>query len=238
MAIENRKARGDGHERITEILEAARRVFAREGYAQTTMRRVAREADLSTAGLYIYFENKEAILLAIRDCTFADLHRYTQDSTIDVVDPEDRLRKHLRAYLRYAVDNPDSYRLTMRSQLIRTPRRGRPSTPNAILGTEAFNDLVVDIAELIHSDSPHDEMVTHSLAETTWAVIHGLSSLAIDVPNFPTSGIETCLEQALAMVLAGIRQHDRQRLSASDRTKPPPAVALSRRAAPKLRGEK
>jgi AcrR family transcriptional regulator len=188
MAASNRKPRGDGHERVPEILDAARRVFAREGYVKTTMRRVATEADVSTSGLYIYFKNKEAILVAIRDQTFADLHLYTQHATVDVVDPEERLRRHLKAYLHYATTNPDSYRLTMRSQLI--------------------NDLVTDIAELIHPDASHDHALTHALAETTWAVIHGLSSLAIDVPNFPTSGIDTCLDQALNMVLVGIRTHD------------------------------
>ncbi|WP_082545140.1 TetR/AcrR family transcriptional regulator [Sphingopyxis sp. Root1497] len=207
-APKSRKPRGDGHERIPEILAAAQRVFSREGFAKTTMRRVASEAGVSPAGLYLYFSSKEAILVAIRDQTFADLHKYTRDAVIDVVDAEQRLRKHLTAYLRYATTNPDSYRLTMRSQLIRTPRAGRPASAREAIGREAFNDLLDDIADLIHPDESHDENITHELAETTWAIIHGLSSLAIDVPDFPTSGIDNCLNQALNMIIAGIRSHE------------------------------
>lgn len=208
MAASNRKPRGDGHERIPEILEAAQRVFAREGYAKTTMRKLAAEVGLSTAGVYMYFKDKEALLAAIRDRTFDELHRHAQQAAAEVTDPEERLRRHLRSYIEYATGNPDSYRLTMRSQLIRTPRPGRPSNPRAAVGREAFNDLIDPIAELIHADSTRDAKLTHALAETTWAIIHGLSSLAIDVPNFPRSGIETCLDQAMSMVLAGIRSHD------------------------------
>lgn len=223
MAVTERKSRGEGHERVPEILEAAQRVFAREGFAKMTMRGVAAEAELSTSGVYIYFKNKEAILAAIRDRTFADLHLSAQAAIRGIVDPEQRLRRHLRSYLDYACGNPDGYRLTLRSHLIRPPRPGRPS-PQAVVGREAFDQLVRDIGELIHPGAPHDDELTHALAETTWALIHGLSSLMIDVPNFPTSGIETCFEEAVNMVLAGIRTHEHR----GTHPMPEPADRLTR----------
>jgi TetR/AcrR family fatty acid metabolism transcriptional regulator len=46
-------------ERRTEILQAARQVFARKGYEPATLEAVAREAGLAKGTLYLYFKNKE-----------------------------------------------------------------------------------------------------------------------------------------------------------------------------------
>lgn len=45
-----------------KLLAAARRLFARRGYAATTMREIARAAKSSIGNLYFYFENKETLL--------------------------------------------------------------------------------------------------------------------------------------------------------------------------------
>lgn len=207
MAAGKRKPRRDEHERYPAILKAAQRVLAEEGLERATMRRIAAEAGLSTAGLYIYFKNKEAILAAIRNRTFADLHASARAAAADAPTPEARLRRHLEAYLDFARANPDGFRLTFRSHLIRAPRPGRLSTPEGAIGQKAFDLMVTEIAAMIQDEGAPDEALAHSLTETAWAAIHGLSSLAIDVPRFPTSGIDTCLEQLLSMVIAGIRSH-------------------------------
>ncbi|AKQ56685.1 TetR family transcriptional regulator [Bordetella hinzii] len=43
------------------ILDAAERVFARDGLEQTTIRAIAKEADCTTGAIYPWFEGKEAI---------------------------------------------------------------------------------------------------------------------------------------------------------------------------------
>src|SRR5271168_1228925 len=48
-----------------EILAAARRVLLREGVAATTLELVASEAGLSKAGLYYYFDSKDALLFEL-----------------------------------------------------------------------------------------------------------------------------------------------------------------------------
>jgi TetR/AcrR family fatty acid metabolism transcriptional regulator len=44
------------------ILDAAVLVFAREGYHSARMTKIAEEAGIATGSVYLYFENKEAIL--------------------------------------------------------------------------------------------------------------------------------------------------------------------------------
>jgi AcrR family transcriptional regulator len=55
------------HERFPEVIAAAVRVFARDGYRSAHMSDVAREASLSEAALYRYVDSKEGLfVLAIR----------------------------------------------------------------------------------------------------------------------------------------------------------------------------
>ena len=55
------------------ILDAARRCFAREGFAATTIADLCEEAGVSAGGIYTHFENKHAIAAAIgSDVTSGD----------------------------------------------------------------------------------------------------------------------------------------------------------------------
>lgn len=70
VAVRTRKPRGQGASRRGEILDAAKRLFTEEGYAQATMRRIAAEVGVSPTALYLHFADKEAILRAIAEDFF------------------------------------------------------------------------------------------------------------------------------------------------------------------------
>ena len=52
-------------ERRRHILEAAARAFARKGFAQTTMKEIAAEAGIAPGTIYLYFKNKEDLLISL-----------------------------------------------------------------------------------------------------------------------------------------------------------------------------
>ena len=52
-------------ERRTQIMEAATHVFARKGFHQTTMKEIAQEAGMAEGTIYLYFESKEDVLIAV-----------------------------------------------------------------------------------------------------------------------------------------------------------------------------
>jgi AcrR family transcriptional regulator len=55
------------NERLRIILAAAEDFFYREGYHKTSMERIADEAEVSVGSLYIYFKNKEDLLVHLLD---------------------------------------------------------------------------------------------------------------------------------------------------------------------------
>jgi AcrR family transcriptional regulator len=54
-------------DRRTEILEAARRCFARSGFHQASMQEICAEAGMSPGNLYRYFPSKEALIAGIAE---------------------------------------------------------------------------------------------------------------------------------------------------------------------------
>ncbi|HEY65057.1 MAG TPA: TetR/AcrR family transcriptional regulator [Caldilineae bacterium] len=75
MAQERREGKGGSRRaaararrverRTAQILDAAARVFARKGFHRATTREIAAEAGVSEGTLYNYFENKQALLIAM-----------------------------------------------------------------------------------------------------------------------------------------------------------------------------
>lgn len=57
MGIRERKKR-EKERRRQQIMVAAKRVFVQKGYDRATMESIAREAELSSGTLYLYFKNK------------------------------------------------------------------------------------------------------------------------------------------------------------------------------------
>jgi len=55
------------HDRREEILDAARRCFARTGFHLTSMQQICVEAGMSPGNLYRYFPSKEAIIAGITE---------------------------------------------------------------------------------------------------------------------------------------------------------------------------
>ncbi len=58
--------------RVATILDAAVEAFAAYGFARTTMSVIAESAGVSRAGLYLHFDNKEAVYRAMLDRTLLD----------------------------------------------------------------------------------------------------------------------------------------------------------------------
>ena len=54
-------------ERRKEILEAATHLFREQGFEVTTVRQIARRAEVAAGTVYLYFASKEALLLALQD---------------------------------------------------------------------------------------------------------------------------------------------------------------------------
>src|SRR5262249_40871595 len=88
-------------QRRAAILNAARTVFARQGYASTVVDDIARQAEIGKGTLYLYFPSKEQIYLA---ALLEDAQRLDQESRTAMAAAktwQDKLRAYIEVRMRY-----------------------------------------------------------------------------------------------------------------------------------------
>lgn len=81
--------------RCTEILDAARKVFAERGFSETTMDQVAERAGIAKGTLYLYFRSKRDIYMA---ALAQGIRSLNEDSRLKV-EAATGVREKLRAFI-------------------------------------------------------------------------------------------------------------------------------------------
>ena len=106
--------------RKKEMLAAARTIFARKGYGETTLDDVAELAEFGKGTLYNYFPNKEALFASVLEETVLGFKAiFDRVLTSDLLFNE-QLRLLIEESLRYAFNNPEGIMLmTRESQHLR-----------------------------------------------------------------------------------------------------------------------
>jgi TetR/AcrR family fatty acid metabolism transcriptional regulator len=88
------------------IIDSAKSLFAEQGYQKTTILDISKQAGLSEAALYEYFQGKEDLLLTIPDLWVAELLKDIDEQLFGVKGAVNRLHKYLWWYLRRVEQAP------------------------------------------------------------------------------------------------------------------------------------
>ena len=194
-----RKAKGDGHQRRGEILEAAGRVFLVHGHHGATMRRIGEAAGLSTTALYKHFPDKDAILREICQETLGELLGRNVEIAARPLDAADRVLAMLEAYMRWALAHPQAYSLVY----VSPTGRGMWSEGTTDLSRRAYEiyrDVVREIAAAgrLRAGDPD------AAAQATWMACHGVVALLIARPGFDWAPTEALIATVLHALAGGL----------------------------------
>jgi AcrR family transcriptional regulator len=207
MGIQERRVR-EREELQEKIMDAARALFAEQGYEAVTMRKIAERIEYSPTAIYVHFKDKESLILAICLTDFNTLAQRFQ--TIGrIADPVERLRSIGRAYADFALKHPNHYRLMFMSphpsEIHDEPSMAHKGNPEE----DAYAFLRMTVVNAMESDRFRPEMKDPDLiAQTLWAGIHGVVSLRIVMANgvwltWPSEkrSVETMLDSLMQGVL-------------------------------------
>lgn len=104
-----------------QLLNAARRIFARDGFVATRMSDIADEAGMSMGGLYRYFRNKEDVFEHLVGDTHDRLYRASQARRHRFAqDPYASLLEANEGYLREYYENRDVMRVLVEAATVDT----------------------------------------------------------------------------------------------------------------------
>jgi AcrR family transcriptional regulator len=159
------RERGDTQKKL---LEAARALWVEEGAARVSLREVARRAKVSPAAVYRHFASKEALLSAVCAAGFSTFGAYLMGSLAAKTERA-RLAAAAVAYRRFALENPEYYRVMFMGAL--------PVSPMQPVG-ETFQFLVDRVRECQRAAVIRKGDAS-LLAASIWAHVHGLVSLRL-----------------------------------------------------------
>jgi AcrR family transcriptional regulator len=97
--------------RCTEILRAARVVFAKKGYHATTVDEIAEVAEVSKGTIYLYFPSKLEVFVATVRQGMMELQVLTAQRMTGVETAADKIRAFIRTRLEYGDQNRDFFRI-------------------------------------------------------------------------------------------------------------------------------
>ncbi len=110
MGIQERKER-EREQRKANIMDCAMKVFLAKGFINASMEEIAECAELSKATLYLYFKNKEEIILHVMNCILSKFLEYLEARMSKVDSAQDKIRMIGEAYLDFYGDCHGQYLL-------------------------------------------------------------------------------------------------------------------------------
>lgn len=194
-----------------EILAASREIIATEGFDALTMRHLAERIGYSAASLYLHFKNREEIAREVSRVGYAELLATLQQAVAPhAKDAIARLRAVARAYIEFGLENPQTYSLIFmedRTYIAVTNAEKEEGDP----GTKAYELLVETAARLIAAGlkpqkvgRPARAVTPTELAESIWAALHGVVSLKLTCPEFPTAPAALMTGVLVETLVAGL----------------------------------
>lgn len=202
-AARRRAPRGRGAELREEVLRAAMDLLAETGDVDAvSVRAVAQRVGVSAPAIYLHFADKQALIDAVCSEVFEVLHRRLRTAAEGAGDPFRALRAQGVAYVQFARENPEHYRVVM--MLAHEPA---PGSVDAIVAGGAFGFLVETVQQCVDAGVLEGEPV--ELALGLWAAAHGIAALLVAKPYFPWPDVDDFVDRTICMAGIGLAASSR-----------------------------
>ena len=97
-----------GSEKYQKIIQAATKVFAQKGFYNSKVADIAKEAKVADGTIYLYFKNKDDLLISIFENSMDNFSGEIQKIVVGVSDPIEKLRRFIKLHLELVRENQDT----------------------------------------------------------------------------------------------------------------------------------
>ncbi len=172
MGIKERRER-ERQEIRQSILSAARQIAIEEGWQAVTTRKVAERIEYSQPTIYEYFDNKEAILMALLSQGFEQVFSAMRSAKAQHEQPEAQLLAMSHAYWAFAFRCPELYQVMHGLGGVSFSHAETPADARAIFAL---------LRETLQSWIQTNHVVMEepdAAIDAIWGLVHGLITLAM-----------------------------------------------------------
>ncbi|ATQ41630.1 TetR/AcrR family transcriptional regulator [Caulobacter mirabilis] len=181
------------------LITAAEHLFAEHGPDGVTMRQLAAALGVSPMTPYRYFKDKDAILAAVRASGFARFAGALEAATAASVDGVGLTTATGRAYVKFALENPDAYRL-----MFDFAQPNEADYPDLVEATARSRAMLIRHAEgLVKAGEAEGDPVM--IAHIIWSSLHGQLVLQMAGKLSPDVDPSALRREAFATILRGLK---------------------------------
>jgi len=203
--VRPRSRRGEGERLREEILAAAEALLVETASEEAvSIRAVAQAVGVSPPSIYRHFADKDMLLLEV--CRHSLGHfAAALDEAFDADDePEAQMATLAGAYLRYAQQFPEHYRIMF---MARFELSAQAYAEEMVSDASSFALLLRISEALIASGRVRPEIAARGALHVgilTWSTVHGLASLQVAKPGLPWPDTDAIEADLVASILRGI----------------------------------
>jgi AcrR family transcriptional regulator len=199
-----RAKRGEGERTAEAILDAADALLVGSGSEDAmSIRAVADAVGLTPAAIYRHFPDKDTLLFEVCSRHFDSI---TEDVAVPALDstsdPIEALRALGEAYVRFGVEHPEHYRIMF---MRREDHRPEQYAAERVLETGLFGVVIPVVQRGIDEGRFRPDLTDPLLiAWVLWMAVHGITSAAVAMPNFPAPPLDVQIDATLDATLRGL----------------------------------
>ena len=138
--------------RRSEILKAARKVFAEQGYSKATIDIIAERAGIAKGTIYLYFRNKEELFLQTSEERLKKMLEGLQKILKETGEPLQKIKNSITFTFRFMDEDKDFYRI-FNAAVMESRIRELPSYIKNVMGylQDYFNAITPVLKEAVNS---------------------------------------------------------------------------------------
>ncbi len=175
-------------------------MVAEGGRSALSLRPLGARLGVTAPALYVHFDNKEAILVAVAETEFTRLIARFEESTHGVTDPIARIKTQSHAYVQYALENPALFEILF---VFRPAWSPNPDAPELPIASKAFEISAAAVDDAIAAGLLGDaEPLIASL--TIWSAVHGVATLLLARPALGAEFEAALVDSVINSVVAGL----------------------------------
>jgi AcrR family transcriptional regulator len=184
------------------IIDAARTLFAAEGYDGVSMRKIAAMAECSPAALYTLFPNKRQLLRHIWESVFTDLIAELERAHAQH-DGAQRLSAICRAFIDFWLARPDDYRaiFLIEDRLQDQDDRYFVESANVLPRLTLIRDCIREAQARGELRKADPDLIQSLLLCGVQGVVLNL----ITIPEYPWGDPDTLKREMVQALLVGLR---------------------------------
>jgi AcrR family transcriptional regulator len=158
------------------LIRAGAEILASEGAGGLTLRKAAQRAGVSHSAPYAHFEDKQALVAAISTEGLRVLRaRIAEAGLADQGDPLRRLAGAAWETVRFALEQPDHYRVTFSNVI-----EQESDYPDYVETAHGSFDALVELVRDCQASGVIAPGVAEVAAIELWSLVHGLATLLIN----------------------------------------------------------